>query len=302
MRVLDLASDRFAALLGSSGARIRTGPFSLRLRSRYRSVAETVHFLYADFPVDEAASFADLQVEIRPAGGLRRWLRPQALFHLDGEPLFQPYPGRLAVPLLEWGLNWCVATLAHQYLILHAAVLERDGLAVVMPAKPGSGKSTLCAALAHRGWRLLSDEMALLRPEDGFACPWPRPIGLKNGSIELLRRFAPHAAIGPVWRDTKKGDVAHMRPPRESVERATEPARPAWLVFPQWRDGSAARFEATPKADAMIRAADNSMNYRGLGGTGFETLADLVDRCDCLDFEYGRLDDAIAAFEELARP
>jgi len=302
MRAGDLAPGRFAATMRSDGVRLRTGAFSLRLRSPYRSLAEAVHFLYADFPVDDESGFSDLQVEIRPADGLRRWLRPQALFHLDGEPLFQPYPGRLAVPLLEWGLNWCVATLAHQYLILHAAVLERDGLAVVMPAKPGSGKSTLGAALAHRGWRLLSDEMALLRPEDGLACPWPRPVGLKNGSIDLLRDFAPDAAIGPVWRDTKKGDVAHMRPPRASVERSTEPARPAWLVFPQWRGGSVARFEATPKADAMIRAADNSMNYGGLGGAGFETLADLVDRCDCLDFEYGRLDDAIAAFEDLARP
>jgi predicted ATPase len=30
---------------------------------------------------------------------------------------------------------------------------------VILPAPPGSGKSTLCAALVTRGWRLLSDEL-----------------------------------------------------------------------------------------------------------------------------------------------
>jgi len=30
-----------------------------------------------------------------------------------------------------------------------------------MPAKPGVGKSTLCAALAHRGWRLLAELLVL---------------------------------------------------------------------------------------------------------------------------------------------
>jgi predicted ATPase len=33
-------------------------------------------------------------------------------------------------------------------------VVERDGHALILPAMPGSGKSTLTAALVQRGWRL----------------------------------------------------------------------------------------------------------------------------------------------------
>jgi hypothetical protein len=43
-------------------------------------------------------------------------------------------------------------------------VLERGGRALLLPAPSGSGKSTLCAGLAFNGWRLLSDELALLDP------------------------------------------------------------------------------------------------------------------------------------------
>ena len=67
--------------------------------------------------------------------------------------------------MLEWGLNWCVAGHAHQYLMLHAAALERNGRAVILPGDPGAGKSTLTAALMLSGWRLLSDEITLVDRE-----------------------------------------------------------------------------------------------------------------------------------------
>jgi hypothetical protein len=34
---------------------------------------------------------------------------------------------------------------------------------------------------------------------------------------------------------------------------------------------------------------------------GFELNAALIDTCDCWDFEYSRLDDALRVFEDLAR-
>ena len=51
---------------------------------------------------------------------------------------------------------------AHQYLIIHAAVVEKNGLAAILPAPPGSGKGTLTAGSVLSGWRLLSDELTLI--------------------------------------------------------------------------------------------------------------------------------------------
>ena len=99
-------------------------------------------------------------------------------------------------------MNWCISAHAHQFLILHAAVLERGGVALIMPAPPGSGKSTLCAALALSGWRLLSDELALIDPGSGRVWPLCRPVSLKNRSIEVIRHFAPEAVFGPVAEGT----------------------------------------------------------------------------------------------------
>ena len=82
---------------------------------------------------------------------------------------------------------------------------------IIMPGVPGAGKSTLCAALGLTGWRILSDEHALIQPGTAQVVPLCRPVSLKNESIEVIRSFDPGAIFGPVSKDTHKGTVAHMK-------------------------------------------------------------------------------------------
>jgi HprK-related kinase A len=244
----------------------------------------------------------DFRVALRRPSGLRRWWRPKIQILFDGASLIHPMPLPLALPALEWALNWAIAANAHHHVMIHAAVLERDGCAVVLPGTPGAGKSTLCAGLAHRGWRLLSDEFALLRPADGLLVPWPRPISLKNVSIDVIRAFAPDARLGRSIPDTVKGTVAHLRPPPDSRLRMREMAVPAWLAFPGYRAGEPARFTPLPRARAFHRLAQMSFNYDILGAVGFETVRRMIDRCDTFEFTYGDLEEAVKLFADLAPP
>jgi len=75
--------------------------------------------------------------------------------------------------------------------MLHAAVLEKNGRAVVLPGDPGAGKSTLTAALMLSGWRLLSDEITLVDRDDGLLVGLARPVSLKNASIDVIQRAFP---------------------------------------------------------------------------------------------------------------
>ena len=284
--------------MASCGIAIEIAPFVTRIRSALPRVARALQLLYASYPVDEAG-FCDFHVELTAGAGIRRWFRPQVNFVLDGTRPFKPLPLEQAYPMFEWGLNWCIANHCHRFLMLHAAVVERHGGAVVLPAPPGSGKSTLTAALASRGWRLLSDELALIVPSSLELMPVPRPISLKNQSIELIRRFAPDELIGPVWRDTRKGDIAHVRASDESIARAREPAKPSWIVFPHYDEGAGPTLEHISKARSVARLAGNAFNISRLGGDGFDCLVELVDACECRQFRYSRLEDAVAIFDAL---
>ncbi len=211
------------------------GDFDVRLKSSLPAVLLNLQQLYANYPILAQGEIADFYLELKSPSMLRRFLRPQVNFYNDGVVPFKPLPLAQAFAMFEWGLNWCVAGNAHDRLIIHAAVVERQGKAVILPGTPGSGKSTLCAAMISRGWRLLSDEMTLIDLENGLVRPFPRPVSLKNQSIEVIQSYAPDAFMGEVVRDTSKGTVGHLRPPAASVDRALEPAAPALVVFPKYR-------------------------------------------------------------------
>lgn len=282
-----------------AGLSMRIGPFRYRVRSRLPRVVDGLSKLYEDFPLDDGGGFHDFHVRVDRVSGWRRWVRPQVNFWIDGRVPFKPLPVSQAYALLEWGMNWCVAAQAHHYLLLHAAVLEHRGRCVILPGDPGAGKSTLTAALMLSGWRLLSDELTVVDRDDGRIEPLARPVSLKNQSIELIRAFDPQAVFGETAHDTHKGTVSHLKPTRESVVGVSQKGRAAHVVFPRWQRGAATRLSVRPKADAFMHLANHAFNYSLLGRLGFELCADLVDRCDCWDFSYSRLDEALRSFEAL---
>ena len=300
MNLSELSEADLRAQVRGPGVAIRTGPICFRVVSSIPSVELGLRTLYADYPLAEAGDFADFTLNLECGKGLRRWFRPQVRFQWEGIYPFEPLPYVQAFPFMEWALNWCIAGCAHHYLLLHAAVIERGGRALVMPAPPGSGKSTLCAALINRGWRLFSDELALISPEDGLIYPLGRPISLKNRSLLVIRDFVPGVVLSEPTYDTAKGTVAHLRVPVDQVRDLSRPAPATWVVFPKYVPDAPAEFRPRSKADSMFELGRNAFNYSLLGLTGFEALGDLVSTCDCYDFEYGDLRDAIRLFDALA--
>lgn len=299
MILSDIPLGELCHRLRGSGITLKTGPFSFRVRSPIATVAQGMHLLYADYPISADAEFVDFDVQIDEASGLRRWYRRQSRFVFDGASPFTPLPISHAFPLLEWSMNWCISTQAHQYLILHAAVIERGGLAAILPAPPGSGKSTLCASLICRGWRLLSDELTLISMADGSLVPLCRPVSLKNESIDIIQRYEPSSVFSNVVRDTAKGTVAHMKVATEHLAKVHVGARPGWVIFPKYESGTDARLTPRSRAASMLQLAQNAFNYGVLGGAGFQALGDVVDQSDCYDFTYSRLDDALRTFDAL---
>ncbi|MDD5297812.1 MAG: HprK-related kinase A [Rhodocyclaceae bacterium] len=294
MIVADLSPEELRGRLGGAGLSLRVGAYLFRIHSPLEPVARGLALMYPDYPLAPEGEFADFPVRVMPGRFLRRWLQPQARFLANGHLPFKPMPTCQALPLLEWGLNWCVSNKVFDRLVIHSAVLERKGLALLLPGSPGAGKSTLCAALAYSGWRLLSDELTLADLGVPRVYPLPRPISLKNRSIGILKEYAPGAVCSEPVHDTSKGSVALMRAPADSVARALEPALPRWVVFPRYVAGASSDLRPLSRGIAFMRLAEQGFNYGLLGRAGFDALSDLVDGCDCHEFRYSRLEEAVA--------
>ncbi len=285
--------------LAEEGINLKIGPFVVNLSSTLPKVAENLSDLYGAYTLEDSHR-VDFHIALQSPSIIRRWIRPQAIFSFDGHLPFKPLPQTQSFAMFEWGLNWCVANNAHQYLVIHSAVVEKNGKAIIFPGTPGSGKSTLCAGLVSQGWRLLSDEMALLSTETGLITPIPRPISLKNESIDIVRSFAnDDIFVGTPVHDTAKGSVAHMCAPTSSVARSDEPAMPAAIIFPKYRKGANIELSPLSKGRTFIELAENSFNYHILGSTAFSVLTAMLDQCECFRLSYHNLDDAYATLGNL---
>jgi HprK-related kinase A len=293
----DTSPGTLGIALASVGLCVDLGAAVMRVRSDVPAIAQGLREVYRAHAFATSADFIDLHVDVVQPAGARRWLRPQAVFRCDGIAPFDPFPAANALPLLEWGANWAIGQRCNDLLLLHAGALEKDGCALVMPALPGSGKSTLTAALSLRGWRLLSDEFGAWDPASSTFRALLKPVALKNESIAVIRGFASSAPIGPSFEGTRKGTVAHLAAEAGAVAGRRIPARPGAFVLPRWQAGSALQLERVDPHSLFGALAFNAFNYRLLGATGFEAVVQLVRRCPAWRLVYSQLDDAIAAID-----
>src|SRR5258707_781745 len=82
--------------------------------------------------------------------------------------------------------------------------------------------------------KLCSDQLAVIDVADGSILPLCRPLSLKNRSIATIRDLAPDAVFAPTIADTRKGTLALLRAPPDSVHRMGERATARYILFPRF--------------------------------------------------------------------
>ena len=180
----------------------------------------------------------------------------------------------LTGPILGFALRrrGCVA--------LHAsAVKAADDGAVIMVGPHGAGKSTTAAALATRGWPLVSDDVLhLRRGESGWLAEpfaagvrlWPDAARLVLGSEAALR------PLTPTW-DKRALDIGTF-----NVTAAAAPVRIRSVLFLEWTDSPNGGPGLAPigAAETVVRLATHSSASHLLDDEGrareFHAFSDLA--------------------------
>lgn len=291
----------FDRRIEGQGLYLRTNPFVARITTGLGSVKRDLKWLYGDYEVTDEDEAADMAIRVDNPSPLRRWLGKQALAHVDAPSPFTPLPLRQAPLMLEMALNWCVAMRVYTYMTFHSAVAERGGKAVLIPGASGQGKTTLSASLMLRGWRLFSDEFGFFDMDSGKLVPYPRPLSIKNESIEVLKKFSDAAKFTDSMSGTPKGTLAYLQPSEESIMRSTEPAELGWFIFPEFAPEQEPALVKLEPGKAMFGLTRSSVNYDKFGERSFRVLTELVDRVPAYAMRYPHLEAAGEMIEELTR-
>lgn len=117
----------------------------------------------------------------RDGGLYRLWTRS------GGWTLIEPQVPRITLPPFDnparseenvWNIPIALCLLHRGDLALHAAAVEIDGRALMLVAGGGSGKTTLAAAFAQAGYRVLSEDVSCITI-DGAPAIVPGPAMLR---------------------------------------------------------------------------------------------------------------------------
>lgn len=274
------------------------GPATFRLGSAWRAPIDVLRHLYSAFP-EPVDAIADFTVRLEPAGVFRRWWRPSVRIAGDYMlPDAAPMALRHGLLAAEMGMNLQMALGWRRHLLIHASSVEKDGRVLVMSGESGSGKSTLAALLGERGWRFMGDEFALIDLVTGMIHPFPRLVSLKNASIGVMQQeVRDKGRFGPLLAGTPKGDIIHLVPPVDAIERMHEPAPPALLVFPRF--GHVLQLRPVGQAEAFVALTQASTNYVALGEVGFDALYRFVTNVPAVALDFNDGGAAINAVDQL---
>ena len=171
-------------------------------------------------------------------------------------------------------------------LWIHAAAVERDGLALLIVGSSGQGKSTLSTRLCETGWRLLSDDAAPLRMDSNEVIPFQQ---------------SPHRRK-PSGRQVRPGNVGMFEKeevviPPSSLGREAAVIRA--IVFPLFTYGAPAGLSLLPPGEAALELLRNSTNFADHKEEAVNRAASLARVVPMYRLAYGDWQSAVPLLETL---
>lgn len=111
----------------------------------------------------------------------------------------------------------------------HAGAVSHNNQTILLPASSGSGKSTLTALLMASGFKLITDDLAVLSKKKEIF-PLPMAISVKNGAREILLPLYPEIGQKTARGSTFSGKESIYLSPRQKIKFTPLPVRA--IVFP----------------------------------------------------------------------
>ena len=202
------------------------------------------------------------------------------------DTLYRSSDYRYVLEYLEYKIYTLLIDRLNDYYLIHAGVMAHNNKAVVIPACSGGGKTTLIAGLLKKGFRYLTDEIAIIHPHTLEVYPFPKPLNMKIGSLSLFDSFQPEMEV------INKNDVAiadkihHVFVRSRSIHALDDPLPVSNIIFVRYEPNEKSTLTPISRANAIFKIATCSFNHFRFKQRGVDILDRLVRRCACYQLAF----------------
>ena len=181
-------------------------------------------------------------------------------------------------------------------VVCHAGGVSHQGVGILLPADPESGKSTLTCGLVRAGFRYLTDEGVAFHPGTTHIEPYPKPLALDKGSWFLFPELEPLADL-----DSEDFERTQWLVPPTAIrsDAVGGPCDARYIVFPKYVESAETVLTPIGRAEALVELAKNTFEFNQHSREYLDQLAIVVAACDCYRLTVGTLADAVACIQEL---
>lgn len=260
--------------------------FTFAVRAEDPEVRDAVEILFSDLPDGYGTP-----TEFSILGQARK-------FKLEGP---EPWPsngerdGNAVLNDLVTAVNRKRLDAGANRLHLHAGLVAKDGVAVLIAGASGRGKTTLVATLALRGWIYLTDEATSIKHGDPIVRAFPKPITVKEPGTELFPELADHrVTIGNSGTGLWNVPLGRL-----GVSTGTA-AEPTLVVLLSRGNTAVPSWEPMRPADAVVELVEQTLDLERFGDDALLALAELCSRRRCVYIESGTPQATARLVEELA--
>ncbi len=232
--------------------------YSFAVSSSQRKITDDIQYVLGDFTISRAARRAPVHVYRFVELGSRRDQRHR--LSLDGVEVTTASSLREVFYAFLNHVHSMMFERTRDLLLVHAGCVSQGDVAVLLPADPGSGKTTLVASLVRAGFGYLSDEIAPVDPQSGLVHPFPRALIVRKSSLRLFGDVPASTGLSPVTYKNRRFISAQDL----GAETVRGPRLPGLVVVPRFEPGAETSLTPLRPAETAIELWQHVMNLRNL--------------------------------------
>jgi hypothetical protein len=199
------------------------------------------------------------------------------------------------------GAFWQAAVNAYDFrFYVHAGVVGSGSSCMLLPAAAGSGKSSLTAALAHKGFRYFSDEVALLEPGTFAVPPAPLAFCVKKTGWPVIARYFPQIADTPIHQRMDRRVVRYLAPTACGLDVAQKSAPVSHIILPRYMKDAETAIKPVGRSEALRHLMVECLALRQrLTPQNVAALVRWISAIPCYSLIFSSLEQAVDLIESV---